>query len=47
MQGLHAAVGDEKRDGFCDACFSGNYLTELASVPGAERSGAPALHAVK
>jgi len=43
FQGLHAAVGDEKGDGFCDACFSGKYLTQLANAPG-ER---PPLQAVK
>jgi amidophosphoribosyltransferase len=29
LEGLGTAVGDPARAGFCDACFSGNYLTAL------------------
>ncbi len=44
LQGLHAAVGDEKGDGFCDACFTGKYLTPLNNV---DAKPAPVLTAVK
>jgi amidophosphoribosyltransferase len=33
MEGLGEAVGDASSSSFCNACFSGKYLTELADVP--------------
>jgi amidophosphoribosyltransferase len=38
LEGMYAALG-ESREGFCDACFSGQYLVDLASAPA--RSGPP------
>ena len=32
LDGLYAALG-ESRQGFCDACFSGDYLVDFASAP--------------
>ncbi|BDG03329.1 amidophosphoribosyltransferase [Anaeromyxobacter oryzae] len=32
LEGLYAAIGDE-RTGFCDACFSGEYLIEFPKRP--------------
>jgi amidophosphoribosyltransferase len=31
LQGLHAAAGDSDGRSYCSACFSGNYLTPLAT----------------
>ncbi len=38
LQGLGAAVGDEKSETYCNACFSGEYLTALcpSSAAGSE-----------
>jgi len=33
LEGLGAAVGDPAGSSFCNACFSGKYLTALADVP--------------
>ncbi len=35
LEGLYSAMG-EKREGYCDACFTGQYLVEFP-----RRSGAP------
>ncbi|HLL53117.1 MAG TPA: phosphoribosyltransferase family protein, partial [Myxococcaceae bacterium] len=37
LSGLGAAVGDEASKTFCNACFSGDYLTQLADVPVTEK----------
>jgi amidophosphoribosyltransferase len=41
LEGLGAAVGDPQSRTFCTACFSGQYLTQLESLP-ARRLGAVA-----
>jgi amidophosphoribosyltransferase len=35
LEGLGTAVNDPKRDTYCTACFSGNYLTEKLAQGGA------------
>jgi amidophosphoribosyltransferase len=33
LEGLGGAVGDASSASFCNACFSGKYLTELSATP--------------
>jgi amidophosphoribosyltransferase len=40
LEGLYAALGAERR-GFCDACFSGEYLIEFPQRVQPSRAGAP------
>lgn len=36
LQGLGEAVGDRSSSTFCNACFSGQYLTDILSAPSAD-----------